>query len=167
MAEAKPLYQASPIKTCKGTVLTRSRLGVGKAIGGDLYLHQANAHLLPDQGILNRAKALLPTGFVFNVIKVSKTGALTFFASPDFDTAEEPTAGPYVRVGPTGAVKAGQTTNLWHHKWLWVADNYAGFDVEASKQRSRSWLALLGVDSAKIGHPTYWLNEVVPRIPAE
>jgi len=30
---------------------------------------------------------------------------------------------------------------IYHDKWLFVADDYAGFDVAASKRRSAAWLA--------------------------
>jgi hypothetical protein len=140
-------------------------LGVGKLIGGDLYLHRDYTGRLPDQDAYRAAAAAVPDGFDFNVVKAARDGGFTFFRSPDFDSADEPTAGDYVRVGPDGKVRLGATRNLWHHKWLWVTDTYGGFDVAASRERSRAWLALEGVASSRIGNPDYWRTHVVPRIP--
>jgi hypothetical protein len=84
--------------------------------------------------------------------------------SPDFDSADEPTAGEYCRVNLPGKGCGSQpvvtairrTSNIWHHKWLWVTDDYEGFDVEASFQRSQVWLALDDVEMSRIGNPKYW-----------
>lgn len=163
---SKLLRRASEVRTQKGTVIRRSRLGVGKDIGGDIYLHRNYAEVLPDQEGLKQAEARLPQGFTFNVIKAAKDGsAYTFFNSPDFDTADEPVAGEYVRVTAEGSAKPGKTGSIWHHKWLWVGDDYKGFDVEKSKARSRAWLSLPDIDFNRIGNKAFWEKEVVPNIP--
>jgi hypothetical protein len=53
---------------------------------------------------------------------------------------------------------------IYHHKWLFVADDYDGFDVEESKARSDAWLALPEVDKSRIGRACYWHTHVVPRL---
>ena len=53
---------------------------------------------------------------------------------------------------------------IYHHKWLFVAEDYAGFDVEESKRRSQQWIALEGVDRSRIGRKRYWEQHVVPRL---
>ena len=53
---------------------------------------------------------------------------------------------------------------IYHHKWLFVTDDYSGFNVEASKERSRLWLGLDGVDKKRSGRKSYWVNNVLPRI---
>jgi hypothetical protein len=45
-----------------------------------------------------------------------------------------------------------------------VADDYEGFDVEESKQRSRRQLSLEGVDRRRIGRRSYWVEKVLPRL---
>ena len=137
---------------------------MGKEIGGDLYLHEQYADLIPDQEGLLRAERLLPEDFQFNVIKRSRNGAYTFFHSHDFDTADEPEAGRFVRVGPDGRIRQGHVKSIWHHKWTFVNDSYLGFDTEQSKERSRKWLALSDIDFSRIGNPTFWAQNVVPRI---
>jgi hypothetical protein len=134
---------------------------VGKEIGGDFYIHKNYASLIPDQGGLRLAVSKLPKGFDYNVIKSSKTGAFTFFNSTDFDTKDEPTGGNYIRVSSDGSVHPGTSRNIWHHKWLFVDDAYKGFDVDASKTRSKTWLALPDIDFSRIGNPDFWNKEMV------
>ena len=124
-------FGSDEIQTQKGTKIRRSHLGVGKDIGGSIYLHKMYSDTLPNQQGLQEAIEQLPAGCEYNVIKAAKDGSYTFFNSPDFDTADEPTAGPFVRIAPRNGKTLGQTANIWHHKWLWVKDDYPGFDVEA------------------------------------
>lgn len=160
-------YSAEDIRTQKGTPIRRSGLGVGKDIGGAVYLHRQYASALPDQNRLHEAEQHLPDGFDWNVVKATKDGTFTFFNSPDFDTAPEPTGGDYILVGRGGWLKEGHTNSIWHHKWLWVRDDYTGFDVEKSKQRSRQWTALPDIDYNRIGNKQFWEQNVVPRLQSE
>lgn len=139
--------------------ISRSRYGVGKLIGGALYLHRSYMPHLAGTALwaaYDRAYRLIE-GFDYNVVKITTQGDVTFFASPDFDTAHEPTAGEYRLVKADGTVKKGRTASLWHHKWLWVRDDYKGFDVAASKRRSAEWTArMTGVPRNNIGNPHVW-----------
>jgi poly(A) polymerase len=71
---------------------------------------------------------------------------IRFDQAPDFDTAREPHVGDYVIVDPRNPnfVNKGHSNSIWHHKWLWVKDNYVGFDVDKSKEWSKMWLSKLG-----------------------
>lgn len=153
------------LKTLNGSPIKRSKLGVGKDIGGEIYLHRSYEKLIPDQAALSHAKEILKASFPtfkYNVLKFSKV-KFTFFSSPDFDTADEPTAGSYVTViGDTA--KAGKTASIWHHKWLWVQDSYPGFDVEAAYHRSAKWLKLPNIDFSRIGNKAIWERDYVPLI---
>jgi len=53
---------------------------------------------------------------------------------------------------------------LQARSWRFVADDYAGFDVAASKQRSLTWMALEGIDKTRIGRKSYWVKLVIPRL---
>ena len=53
---------------------------------------------------------------------------------------------------------------IYHHNWLFVADDYQGFDVELSKARSQQWIALGNVDRSRIGRKSYWEEHIVPRL---
>ena len=145
----------------------RSRkYGVGKEIGGAIYLHRAYEPAL-GRGV-ERAKSLIPSDFQYTIVKQNlATGAISFIDSPDFDTAPEPT------VGDTWIVRADGTTRfrkqaadryLYHHKWLMVGDDYQGFDVRESQRRSRAWVVLDGIDRSRIGRKSYWTSVVLPQL---
>lgn len=143
--------------------------GVGKEIGGAVYVHRSSENVLGQS--IDVARSQLPANFTYEVVKlVPKTGIVSFVSSPDFDGADEPTVGEIVTVSPDGTVRRrAQSSNpeIYHHKWLFVADDYPGFDVEKSKKRSQKWLQLKGVDTTRIGRREYWETEVVPRIETE
>ena len=69
-----------------------------------------------------------------------KTNLIRFDEVSDFDTAREPHVGKYIAVFPDGNIREGQSNNIWHHKWLWVKDDYQGFDVNKSMEWSKTWL---------------------------
>ena len=103
--------------------------------------------------------------FKYNIIKWDiKKDLLTFVNSPDFDTADEPVAGDYVAIKADGTVRKGSTKSIWHHKWLWVKDDYKGFDVEESYRRSEAWLTIPMIEFSKIGNKAFWEKNYVPEI---
>ena len=55
----------------------------------------------------------------------------------------EPIVGDYITVKLNGDVRAGHSNYIWHHKWLWVMNDYTGFDVEESWNWSKEWLNTL------------------------
>src|SRR5262249_11482684 len=98
------------------------RYGVGKEIGGAVYVHRRYQDLLGPA--VEAAAARLPPGFAYTVVKVHQgTGAVSFIHSPDFDTAPEPTVGDLCTVAPDGKVRHRRQLAdpyLYHHKWLFV-----------------------------------------------
>jgi hypothetical protein len=154
------------LRTQNGSPIRRSSLGVGKLIGGETYLHRQYEDHVPNQNALTNAKNVLAKnhpGFDYNCLKFDRHGKFTFFNSPDFDTAHEPVAGKYVTVLDNNS-KAGETKAIWHHKWMWVKDDYKGFDVDKSFERSKKWLALPNIDFRRIGNKELWEKEYVPKI---
>jgi len=143
------------------------RFGIGKEIGGALYLHRDYEQLLGEP--LSRAKERLPAGFEYTIVKYSfRTGNVTFVASPDFDSNPEPTVGDRWIIPPEAAARFRAELPdpyIYHHKWLMVADDYERFDVEQSKERSRLWLVLPDVDKSRIGRKSYWEQVVVQTLP--
>jgi hypothetical protein len=130
-----------------------------------LYLHKQYIKKLPKelQQQVADAKRKIP-GIKFNVVNISmKTPEVSFINSPDFDTAPEPTVGEWTKVSPSG-VRAGYSNAIWHHKWLWVRDDYKGFDVDESFERSEAWLTIPNIDFARIGNKALWQSEYVPKI---
>ena len=143
-----------------------SKYGVGKEIGGAVYVHRTYEHLLGPE--IDVARNRLPADFRYTVVKYAlRRGSVTFIASPDFDTAHEPIVGDLWIVHPEGTTSfRRQLPDPWiyHHKWLMVLDDYQGFDVEASKKRSAQLDLLPDVDRKLIGRSSYWLREVAPRL---
>jgi len=143
-----------------------TRYGVGKEIGGAVYLHLEYEQLLGTP--LRVAKEQLPRGFRYTIVKYNgKTGAISFIQSPDFDTAPEPMVGDVWTISRQGRAhfrKQPSDPYIYHHKWLFVADSYRGFDVEESKARSWAWLSLGPVDRTRIGKQSYWVSVILPRL---
>ena len=117
---------------------------------------------------MTAARKHLPKDFDFTVVKLNlATKAITFISSPDFDSAEEPIVGRFILVRADGTTMDRKQLNdpyIYHHKWLMVKDDYSGFDVEGSKQRSLLWLALSDVDKSRIGRKSHWETHVVPKL---
>ncbi|WP_345685943.1 DNA phosphorothioation-associated putative methyltransferase [Novipirellula caenicola] len=143
-----------------------SKLGVGKRIGGAVYVHRQYEDVLREA--VATAKATLPSGFSYTVIKHNElNGNVSFIHCPDFDTADEPSTGDYAVVRSDGSIKLHRALAdpyIYHHKWLFVAEDYQGFDVAQSQKRSAAWMSLDNVDKSLIGRASYWNKEVVPRL---
>lgn len=136
-------------QTRKGTPIRRFKGTVGKAIGGQLYVHKNYAaEVIPSEvieygeGILKR----FDPEFEYNCIMLDlKKDEIRFDECPDFDSAREPHVGNFIKIDLKGAKPPykGYSDNIWHHKWLWVRDDYIGFDVDKSKNWSKLWLSKL------------------------
>jgi hypothetical protein len=142
------------------------KYGVGKEIGGAVYLHRSCEEILGDS--VARAKASLPDDFEYAVVKLNlKTKAVSFIESSDFDFSDEPTVGASIIVHPDGRTrrrKQATDPEIYHHKWLFVQDDYGGFDVELSRARSQLWIDLPDLNKRKIGKKSYWDTNVVPLL---
>jgi len=146
---------------------TRSRrYGVGKEISGSVYVHRHYEERLGPTVLL--AKRWLPADYNYDVVKYNRrTEAVSFIQCPQFDVEPEPTIGCVVTVWADGTVRQRTIATdplIYHHKWLFVADDYGGFDVEASRRRSIAWLSVESVDKSRIGRRSYWQKHVVPQI---
>ena len=140
--------------------------GIGKEIGGRVYVHRDYADLLGD--VVSEAASQLPKNFKYDVVKYdTRAATVSFISSPNFDLADEPTVGELITVTSDGTIRSRaqlDDPHIYHHKWLFVTDDYTGFDVEASKRRSAAWLALEDVDKSRIGKKSYWDEYVAPRL---
>lgn len=152
------------------------QFGVGKFIGGSLYVHRDYAHVLPQEEYNAAVKhsPRIDHRTFFNVIKYNtKTKAFTFIQSNTFDSLDEPIVGIALLMFPS-AVTPGEYFYRWifppkdpwiyHHKWLMVGDDYQGFDVEAAKARSALWMSIENINKSRIGKKSYWEAHVVPLI---
>lgn len=146
---------------------TRSRrYGIGKEVGYATYVHRTYEGRIGQA--VQDAKQRLPATFDYTVVKYrSDTATVSFIHSPDFDTSPEPTVGDIWIVFADGRSQLRRQAAdpfIYHHKWMFVADDYSGFDVEESKARSRAWTALADVDRTRIGRRSYWEREVLPHL---
>ena len=142
------------------------RFGVGKEIGYAVYVHRQYEDLLG--GTVEWAKRQLPEHYDYTVVKLNqRNDSVSFIYCPEFDLEHEPTIAAIIVIGADGAVQRRATPSdpyIYHHKWLFVADDYQGFNVSQSKTRSQQWIALGDVDRSRIGRKSYWVEHVVPRL---
>jgi hypothetical protein len=142
------------------------RFGVGKEIGGAVYVHRRYESVF--EPLISAAKQYVPDGFDYDVVKFRRAnGVFTFIQSGDFDSASEPTVGDTLTVDTDGNTRLRKRLAdpfIYHHKWLFVDDDYDGFDVEQSKRWSIAWMSLPEVDKSRIGRKSYWISHVLPRL---
>ena len=48
-----------------------------------------------------------------------------------------------------------KTNQIWHHKWMWVKNDYKGFDVQESYEWSKLWTSKIK-DTSGIGSIPIW-----------
>ena len=161
----KKLRRTQTLK--KASALKREKkYGVGKTIGGFTYVHSNYEDVLPER--VKEAKEKIPSDFPYNIIKYNnKTSDVYFIHSPDFDIANEPIVGDSWFVSNDNKIvkhNKAYSNKLYHHKWLFVKEDYPFFNVELAKSRSETWLSIPGIDKNKIGHKKYWEDIVIPKI---
>jgi hypothetical protein len=143
-----------------------ARFKVGKEIGGAVYIHKEYSHVLSD--VFKKAQDAVSQDFEYTVVKYDlSTDVVSFIQSHDFDSAAEPTVGDLYTIRPEGTCTFRRKLAdpwIYHHKWLFVHDDYSGFDVEESKARSVAWLQLPGIDFTRIGKKSFWEQNVLPRL---
>ena len=131
-----------PLKTLKGSTIKRSNYGVGKLIGGQLYFNEQYRYDVLDQALLDVVYDLesrIP--FKFSVIRWDiKNDEIVLIECPDFDTAREPVVG---RMFNQDYKESRFFKQIYHHRWLFVKNNYEGFDVAESWEWSKTWLSTL------------------------
>jgi DNA phosphorothioation-associated putative methyltransferase len=148
------------LETSKAKVKLPTRCpkhSIGKRIGGAVYVHRQYEDVLGEAMIA--AKKKLPDGFEYTVIKHNEiNGNFSFIYCNDFDTVHEPSTGKFAVVNSDGTLKthaALADPYIYHHKWLFVAEEYDGFDISKSRERSLAWLSLPDVKMSLIGRASY------------
>jgi len=129
-------------------------------MGSKIYVHKKYARRVIPWELFALATQIAETyPFEFNCVCYDLAGKIVRLdEAPDFDTAREPAVGNYLRISPADGFKLGKSPNIWHHKWLWVDDDYEGFDVDASYEWSRTWLAKLKRSARGVEHQ--WLAQL-------
>ena len=141
------------------TTYCRSKFGVGKAIGGKIYVHKIYAKRLVDADVYETAKSLLPVGFKYNCIMIDpQNSIIRFDEAPDFNYAREPMVGDFVEINTsTWRIRRSHSDMIWHHKWMWVDDDYKGFDVDEAYRWSQQWTKVIHNPS---GSKRVWIKQL-------
>jgi hypothetical protein len=157
-----------PFKNVKGSVIKRGgsikghTYKIGKVIGGKVYMHINYMDTLPDPDEARRALNAAG-GKKFRTLSYDpKVKAYMFSEAPDFDRVSEPAPGASVKVkvnkdGSMDVDRPKVISQIWHHKWMWVDDNYSGFDVRKSYEWSKKWTAKI---SSPSGSLRIWKKEL-------
>ena len=132
-------------KNWRGTIQRRHKdYNVGKPMDG-VYFHKNYAEDIVPKNILDKAREIAEReGFDYNCMYYNpkKPDVVRFDEAPDFDTAREPITGYYLTVDTsTGEAKRSKnrSAQIWHNKWMWVKDDYKGFDVDEAYEWSKTW----------------------------
>lgn len=144
-----------------------AKYGVGKKMGHQLWIHKNYIEdIIPISDFIKFEK-MLPPHFNYELLRWDeKEKELAFISSPDFDIANEPLVGLIYRVKNKDNIfelcklqKPPKDPLIYHHKWTFVKDDYRGFDVQSSKERTIEWKSILGVNkslSSRIGRLSFW-----------
>ena len=136
----------------------------GKKVGSCIYVHRQYEDEVIPEDILDNAKEMLKYkahAFSYRCVKWDKkTNNITFQWSYMFNHWSEPTVDECYLVKADGTnriLPQRKDPQIWHHKWLWVADDYEGFNVEESKARSKLWEPhVTKEEKRKIGSLSFW-----------
>lgn len=164
MISLKTLLPETTLHTKRGSAIARYKNNVGKRVGPQIYVHKYYADEVIPKAIWTKANDILTRSypdFAFNTVVFNvKAKVVRFDQAPDFDTAREPHVGNYIMVYVDGSrpPRVGYSDSIWHHKWLWVKDDYKGFDVDKSKEWSRIWLSKL--DEPAKGRDMLWKSQL-------
>lgn len=154
---------------------------LGKKVGNELYIHKdyVDQTDIP-KDVLTAASSILKQkhpNHEYNIIRHNKkTNDIGFLNSPDWDESHEPYIHDSVKVssnGETAYTKPKKDPQIYHQKWKFVGDDYKGFDVDRSKNRTKQYMDAIAKRktetgdskiSNKIGYKSYWDREIVPHI---
>jgi hypothetical protein len=142
----------------------------GKKMGKHVYVHRRYAKSVLDVEILSAAEERLRLAvpeFEFSCVMFDEDSRkVRFDSSPGFDKDREPAVGSYASVGHDGQISFGRSACIWHHKWLWVGDDYTGFDLQESYDWSKLWISVFR-EPASGSLPIFSRQLVKYQIPAE
>lgn len=137
-----------------------------KKIGGAIYIHRSNVDELTQEQldlVWDRWAMLADTDYPcnsFEVIKI-KNDTVSFIECEGWDELREPVVGNAYNVKADGSVKLTKkrknNPQIYHHKWMFVPEDYEGFDVEESKEWSKKWLSVVPKGlSSSLGSINNW-----------
>lgn len=150
--------------------LSRNKINpIGKKMGNQLWFHKNYAIEILGEAKFNSFKSIVPKEFEYEVLRWdSKKEELAFIECFDFNISNEPIVGKVLRVLKKEksfellkVVNQPKDPLIYHHKWMFVKDDYQYFSVKESKKRSLEWKEVLGKNkslSSKIGRLSFWDN---------
>lgn len=138
-----------------------------KVVGSSLYIHKSALDELmtkmKNEDIVrlnNYINELNDEKFSFEIIKYDKkTQNISFIESNDWDIKHEPSVGNAWCYHIDGRRKFIKSSNkIYHCKYMFVKEDYVGFDVEKSKERAKLWNSIPNIKEhkSKIGNKKYW-----------
>ena len=117
-----------------------------KKIGSTFYVHKSNIKEINsliernELAAIDSATKKLPKNFSYDILKYDKKNKkVSFIQSPDWDTAREPLVGDSYtsNIFDINFKIIKSKGQIYHHKWMFVSDNYIGFNIEESKEWSK------------------------------
>ncbi len=139
-----------PLKTLKGSKIWYSKFGVGKQMGSKIYFHKSVWDKIVPKDVWDKALEVLEInklnikGLQTVCYDFKQPHIVRFDTCPGFNSHEEPMVGHMFFVDVNiGIVTDKYNNQIYHHKWLWVNEDYEGFDVQESYEWSKLWLSKL------------------------
>ena len=147
-----------------------------KKIGGCVYMHismrtkvdEKIKNMIADAERVFRKVIGMKDFMEVEIVKVDvKNNKVSFIKSPDWDTAREPLVGDAYMIDLNENAPLRKRTvkitkskgQIYHHKWMFVADDYQGFNIEESKKWSEKWQSVIPAErgiKSRIGYKKYW-----------
>lgn len=147
-----------------------------KKIGGCIYMHismrtnveEKIKNMIEDAEKVFRKVIGIKDFMEVEIVKIDvKNNKVSFIKSPDWDTAREPLVGDAYMIDLNEDAPLRKRTvkitkskgQIYHHKWMFVADDYQGFDIEESKKWSEKWQSVIPAEKgikSRIGYKKYW-----------
>ena len=130
-------------------------------------MHKSNVNelikkVVPKELIEQFYVLLHSISYPYDVIKYDGNN-VTFIQSSNFLTAPEPLVEICYRYKENEWNKPPKIRKdfkrVYHHKWMFVADDYQGFDIEESKKWSEKWQSVIPAErgiKSRIGYKKYW-----------
>ncbi len=154
-----------PLKTLKGSRIWHSKFGVGKQVGTKIYVVKgAHCGIIP-ASIYNKAVNILmykgvdPSVFNTLCYDFNKPHIVRFDTCEGFCVEREPVVGQMVFVDTeSGEIWNKYNTQIYHHKWTFVPEDYEGFDVRESYEWSKLWLSK--VAEVASGYKHKWIDQL-------
>ena len=145
-----------------------------KIIGKTYYVHKSNIKELEDLLLkknkmvekscleLNINSFLNDCDLNYEIIKFDSIGKrVSFIESNNWNNANEPDVGKSYVYSNGKLLKIIEPKGqIYHNKWMFVSNDYKGFDIEEAKKRTEEWNSIKDIKQHKsrIGYKNYWAN---------